>query len=102
MKKRKEEHERVLEKMRNSMSNVNTEIEDDIRVASVLYKQGVKDSKRETSDCLQNIRQILKGVRIVCLLILFIQYFLQKCNANYLLIPTTKLNYHVILFVAYF
>ncbi|GJQ73176.1 hypothetical protein Trydic_g1800 [Trypoxylus dichotomus] len=61
MKKRQEKHNHIITAMRNDMININTETEDDIRAASTIYKQGLSDSKMQIGDCLQNIRQILKG-----------------------------------------
>ncbi|KAK9680535.1 protein of unknown function (DUF4455) [Popillia japonica] len=61
MKKRQKEHEAILAAMKNAMTNHNIQVEDDIRVASAIYKQEFKKSKTEIKICLQNIREIIKG-----------------------------------------
>lgn len=72
MKKRQKEHEAILAAMKNAMTNHNIQVEDDIRVASAIYKQEFKKSKTEIKICLQNIREIIKGVCILIMLTVII------------------------------
>lgn len=46
------------------MADINSLIEDNIRVASVVYKECLKESKKEIDASLNNIRQVLKGVSL--------------------------------------